>query len=127
MDKYKKQNFSRRKFLGSGLLGAAGITVLPQLGKADGPESKPLEKAATLRLGFIGLGRQAMGILNGFLPMEGIEVVACSDVYGIKRERFVNTINEHYNTSGQNVKVEAYEDYKALLARPDIDAVVIAT
>src|SRR5690606_3610334 len=84
-------------------------------------------EAAILRLGFIGLGRQAMGILRGFLPMEGIEVVACSDVYGIKRERFVNTINEHYNTSGQNVKVEAYEDYKALLARPDIDAVVIAT
>lgn len=103
------------------------MTVLPALGMAR-PERQPAHaEAAFLRLGFIGLGRQAMGILRGFLPMEGIEVVACSDVYGIKRERFVNTINEHYKTSGQNVKVEAYEDYKALLARPDIDAVVIAT
>ncbi|HLU89834.1 MAG TPA: Gfo/Idh/MocA family oxidoreductase [Cyclobacteriaceae bacterium] len=127
MNTNDKSGLSRRKFLGSGLLGAAGMTVLPALGMAR-PERQPANaEAAILRLGFIGLGRQAMGILRGFLPMEGIEVVACSDVYGIKRERFVNTINEHYNTSGQNVKVEAYEDYKALLARPDIDAVVIAT
>lgn len=127
MNKNDKSGLSRRKFLGSGVLGAAGMTVLPALGMAR-PERQPAHaEAAILRLGFIGLGRQAMGILRGFLPMEGIEVVACSDVYGIKRERFVNTINEHYKTRGQNVKVEAYEDYKALLARPDIDAVVIAT
>src|SRR5690606_7604066 len=103
MNENDKLNFSRRKFLGSGLLGAAGLTVLPQMGTASPQHEPTAAEAATLRMGFIGLGRQAMGILRGFLPMQGIEVVACSDVYGIKRERFVNTINEHYKKNSQNV------------------------
>jgi len=127
MDNNEKRNFSRRKFLDLGLLGAAGMTVLPQIGMARPANNDIMAQAGTLRLGFIGLGRQAMGILGGFLPMQGIEVVACSDVYGVKRERFLNTIQEHYKKNRQNVKAEGYENYKDLLAREDIDAVVIAT
>lgn len=127
MIKKEKLDFSRRKFLGSGLLGAAGLTVLPHLGMASSPAYPMASKTDTLRVGFIGLGRQAMGILGGFLPLPGIEVIACSDVYGIKRKRFLQRTNEYYSKNSQNIKVDEYEDYRDLLAREDIDAVVIAT
>ena len=128
MNDKEKAQFSRRKFLGASLLGAAGLTVLPQIGKGEG-RAKAASNAdsSTLRLGFIGLGRQAMGILNGFLPLPGIEVVACSDVYGVKRERFLQRTRDYYTKNNQNVEIEAYENYKDLLKRDDVDAVVIVS
>lgn len=127
MNEKEKMNFSRRKFLGKSFLGAAGLVVLPQLGIAKAVEKQTGANASVLRVGFIGLGRQAMGILGGFLPLQGVEVVACCDVYGMKRERFLKRINDHYSKNSQSVKVDAYERYRDLLAREDIDAVVIAT
>ena len=126
MDEKDKMNFSRRKFLGSSMLGAAGLTVLPQLSFGKAGKGKSGVDGA-LRVGFIGLGRQAMGILGGFLPLPNIEVVACCDVYGIKRERFLKRTNDYYSNHNQQVKVDAYEDYQDLLAREDVDVVVIAT
>lgn len=127
MNEKERTNVSRRKFLGSGLLGAAGLSVLPGLSTAASVSSGKAVQASTLRVGFIGVGRQAMGILNGFLSLPDIEVVACADVYGIKRERFVKRTQDHYLKTNQNVKVEAYENYRDLLDREDIDAVVIAS
>ena len=56
-----------------------------------------------------------------------VVVVGC-DVYDIKRDRFVRRVKDYYTGKGEKkVKVDVYEDYQDLLARPDIDAVVIAT
>src|SRR5690554_6271363 len=127
MNEMERKNVFRRKFLGSGLLGAAGLSVLPGLSTAATIASSTAIQTSTLRVGFIGVGRQAMGILNGFLSLPGIEVVACSDVYGIKRERFIKRATDHYAKSNQNIEVEGYENYRDLLDRKDIDAVVIAS
>src|SRR5690606_3246481 len=128
MNEKEKNNFSRRKFLGAGLLGAAGLSVLPQLGKAESAKkADPSADSSTLRVGFIGVGRQAMGLLNGFLSLPGIEVVACADVYGVKRERFIQRTRDYYSKNSQSIAVEGYENYKDLLKREDIDAVVIAS
>ncbi|WP_162415801.1 Gfo/Idh/MocA family protein [Cyclobacterium roseum] len=126
MNKKKKNLLSRRKFMGTGLLGAAGIGVLPQSGFGKAPK---LRKAAasTLRLGFIGLGRQANGLLNSFISMPDIEVIAGCDVYGAKRQRFLNRTAAYYQEHQQQVDVKVYENYHDLLARKDVDAVVIAT
>ncbi|HSI78410.1 MAG TPA: Gfo/Idh/MocA family oxidoreductase [Lunatimonas sp.] len=122
MSKKNKTQLSRRKFLGTGLLGAAGIGVIPQIGTA-----RPNPRLATLRLGFIGLGRQNNGLMNSFITLPDIEVVAGCDVYDVKRERFKRKADEHYKSQGKSVKVDVYENYHDLLARKDIDAVVIAT
>ncbi|HLT07704.1 MAG TPA: Gfo/Idh/MocA family oxidoreductase [Cyclobacteriaceae bacterium] len=121
-------HFSRRKFLGTGLLGAAGLSVLPQVGRAeDAANSAVKGDSSIIRLGFIGVGRQAIGLLNGFMSLPGIEVVAGSDVYGIKRERFLRRTRDYYAKNNKDVKVEVYENYRDLLQREDIDAVVIAS
>jgi len=105
-------------------VGAVGVAVFPQFITSCKQKSGD---EGVIRLGFIGLGQQAMYLLNGYLGIPGVRVVAGSDVYGIKRERFLRRVNNYYAQTEQEAEVELYENYKDLLAREDIDAVVIAT
>jgi predicted dehydrogenase len=119
--KDQKKVWSRRRFLGSAALGMAGMVVVPRL--TTSCKSAP---DTDLKLGFIGMGRQSMNLLNGFLRITGVKVLAGCDVYGIKRKRFEKRVNEFYAKAGKKVKIETYEKFEDLLARKDIDAVVIA-
>ncbi len=114
----KPKTFSRRAFLSTSLAGIAGLSVL---------SLKSCGKSGDLRLGFIGLGRQANYLQTSFLGIEGVEVVAGADVYQVKRERFQQKAMKYYKELERKVRVEVYEDYRELLARRDIDAVVIAS
>ncbi len=112
-------------------IGAAGIMMpagIIKAADASAPAS-PKTKSANgkITMGFIGLGQQAMYLLNGFMSMDDVRVVAGCDVYDIKRDRFVDRVTKYYKEKGEKkVKVDVYEDYQDVLARPDIDAVVIA-
>lgn len=119
--KDQKKTWSRRQFINSGIAGVAGMMVLPKItssGKSPASED--------LRLGFIGMGQQSMFLLNGFLQITGVQVIAGCDVYGVKRKRFEKRVKAFYTKEGREVKVETYEKYQDLLNRNDIDAVVIA-
>lgn len=121
-------SFSRRKFLGASLLTSAGLSILPGLSFASAPT--PLFQTAheRVRLGFIGVGRQAMGLLNNFMRIPGVEVTAAADVYAIKRERFALRVQKNMREAGKTyVAPKLYEDYRELLENPDVDAVVIAS
>lgn len=127
--KNNKNSFSRRKFLGTSMLSAVGLSFLPTLGYAHITSSPPIidRDHHKVRLGFIGVGQQAMGILNGMMRIPGVEVLACADVYEVKRKRFEQRVNQYNNENNRSGKVDSYLDYKDLLARKDIDAVVIAS
>jgi predicted dehydrogenase len=118
----EKNQLSRRRFITLTAGGAAGLAVLPHLTSC---KSAP---AATdeIRLGFIGLGRQAMFLLSGFMQVQGVVAVAGCDVYGIKRKRFEKRVNEFYAKAGKKVEIQTYEKFEDLIARTDINAVVIA-
>ncbi len=116
-----KKGWSRRRFINSTLLGMAGITVLPSINAC-----KSKAGSGDIRLGFIGLGRQAMFLLSGFIQIPGVQVLAGCDVYGIKRKRFEKRVTEFYSKAGREAQVKTYEKYQELLGRKDIDAVVIA-
>lgn len=122
MKKKHPQIYSRRRFIGTTAAGMAGITMIPSLSSCV----KPAAAGSDITLGFIGLGRQAMFLLNAFMNIEGVKVVAGCDVYGRKRTRFETRVNEFYTKAEKSVEVETYEEYSELLARPDIDAVVVA-
>ncbi len=116
-----QNEFSRRGFLKASLIGAAGLTLLPGLHScATAPSDK-------IRLGFIGLGQQAMSLLRGFIGLPDVQVVAGCDVYEIKRLRFEKRVNEYYAKAEMPFKAETCENYQDILSRKDIDAVVIAT
>ncbi|MBS3770287.1 MAG: Gfo/Idh/MocA family oxidoreductase [Bacteroidales bacterium] len=116
-----ENNISRRSFLQKSLVGTAGLLSLPLL---SGFKSSPND---TIRLGFIGLGRQAMFLMNEFRAIDGVKIVAGADVYGIKRKRFEHRMRKYYYEQGMNSDITTYENYKDLLERKDIDAVVNAT
>lgn len=119
---------SRRSFIKTATVGAVGVTVFPQfLTSCKDKKGATVADDGKIRLGFIGLGQQAMYLLNGYIGMDDVRVVAGSDVYGVKRERFLKRVNEHYASKNVENTVEVYENYRDLIARNDIDAVVIAT
>lgn len=115
------KHFSRRGFIKSSLVGAAGLTFLPLL------QGFKLSPNNTIRIGFIGLGQQGMNLFNGFSSIPGVQIVAGADVYGIKRERFEKRVKDFYSGQNQIVDVKTYSDYRSILDRKDIDAVIIAT
>jgi predicted dehydrogenase len=112
---------SRRRFIQYTLIGSAGVAALPLL--------KSCKTAANdvIRLGIIGLGQQAMNLMDGFNKIPGVEVVAGADVYGIKRERFEMRLKDFYQKANKKVDVKTYTDYRKILDRSDIDAVIIST
>lgn len=120
-----KSNFSRRKFIGTSLLTGAGLGLAPQFSFAS---SAKKASDSSINLGFIGVGRQAMGLLNRFMALPEIEVLAAADVYEVKRERFIQRVKKNYADRGTVApEIKVYEDYQDLLDNPNIDAVVIAT
>ncbi len=115
------QNISRRRFLHNTLIGSAGLAVLPMLqGFGRGPNDM-------IRIGIIGLGQQAMNLMNGFNKIPNVQIVAGADVYGIKRERFEMRLKDFYQRTNKKVDVTTYTDYRKILDRSDIDAVIIST
>jgi hypothetical protein len=64
--KIKNSNMvSRRSFLHTSALGAAGLMVLPGF--------KSFKPNENINLGFIGVGRQAMFLMNGFINLDGVK------------------------------------------------------
>lgn len=74
MSDKNKSTISRRRFLNSSILGAAGLTLLPLSFIQAAPSD-------TIRLGVIGLGQRAVSLTDNFLKIPGVRVVAGSDVY----------------------------------------------
>ncbi|MCQ2480312.1 MAG: Gfo/Idh/MocA family oxidoreductase, partial [Clostridia bacterium] len=72
--------------------------------------------------GFIGLGGRGQGMLNELLSVEGVNVVAVCDLYEDRAMRGQEIVKEK---AGNDATV--YLDYKELLKRDDIKAVVICT
>jgi len=119
--KDQKKVWSRRQFINSTVAGMAGAMVIPRTSSFGNSPA-----VAEVKLGFIGMGQQSMFLLNGFLQIPGVEVVAGCDVYGIKRKRFEKRVTDFYSKAGKQAKVDTYEKYQDLLKRTDINAVVIA-
>lgn len=124
---------ARRDFLKLSAAGVAGAMIPSGIAKAATPFAAAVPAAAksannNVNIAFIGLGQQAMSLLNGFIKIDGVRVVAGCDVYDVKRDRFVDRVTKFYKEKGEKkVKVDVYEDYQDVLARKDVDAVVIAT
>ena len=119
---------SRRRFLAAAsaaAAGAAGPLILSgRLFGATAPSDR-------VTLGFIGTGRQAMGMnIPEFLAVPGVQVLAVCDVDGWRLGEAKKLVDAHYakqTASGVYIGCAAYRDFRELLARPDIDAVMIST
>ncbi len=111
---------TRRHFLAA----SAGLISAGPLALARSPHIRPSAANARIGLGFIGMGIQNRGHLHWALRHSGASVVAVCDVDTTRRDHAKTTADNHYSSSAG---VVACNDYRDLLARPDIDAVVIST
>ena len=88
-----------------------------------------------VRLGFIGVGNRGCQLLKGFLPHADAKVVALCDVYEPYLNGAYDRLDPRFAGLGKRIaqmpKIEGdvarVKDFRAILDRKDIDAVVIAT
>lgn len=113
---------SRRQFLAAAAACGPMILCSPSRGLAA-----PSER---IRLGFIGVGIMSRGHLKRFVGTSDVQVVAVCDVVKERREHAQQIVEEGYAKQkdlGTYKGCAAYVDFRDLLARDDIDAVVIGT
>ncbi len=112
------RTWSRRAILKSIAASAPMIVPARVLG-LDGA-TPPSEKIV---LGCIGIGPRMHHLLPNFLWFEDVQCVAVADAMEDRLREGKARVDQHYGTSD----CRAYSDFRELLARPEIDAVVIAT
>ena len=125
-----KNNIDRRQFLKKTVGITAGAAAFPYfvpssaLGKAGS-----VAPSNRITIGFIGMGMQSQHLIRSFLHAPGTSVLAACDVDKLKLKRAQKVVEEHYSRrTGSTYKCcKGYGDFRELLARDDIDAVVIAT
>ena len=113
----KSLPFSRRRFLETTAVAAAPF-ILP-----SGILSAKVKPNDKITVGFIGMGIQNRGLQNRFMADSNVVAVAVSDCDTTRRKAAQKRANDRY----QNKDCKAYNDYREIVARDDIDAVCIAT
>ncbi len=119
----KQSNYSRRRFLKTAIQ-ASTLLAIPQVipGSALGLSSTvaPSERIA---LGGIGIGGRGTYDLGCFLGESDVQFIAVCDVKEARRKAIKNMVDLKYD----NQDCGTHRDFRELLARDDIDAVLIAT
>jgi predicted dehydrogenase len=113
-----EQKLNRRDFVKSAVAAGAAIGTL---GRAPAVSGSVLESNGNINVALIGAGGRGSDLLQwvmktGEQPNTPAKVVAVSDVY-VKR----------LNKAKATANCEGYLDYREILERKDVDAVIIAT
>jgi len=80
----------------------------------------------TVRLGFIGVGRRGMALLDNFLAVDGVRVAAICDL-SAAQTRAARAMAEKAGSSSPQLYSGGASDFENLCRRDDIDLVVVAT
>ena len=117
------QDLTRRElFRRSAVAGAAVAVPWLVRGRALGLDAAA-SASERITLGVIGIGPRMTYDLRGVLPKDDVQCVAIADVQASRREAGKKMVDQHYG----NQDCALYRDFRELLARPDIDAVMIGT
>ncbi|MDR2674959.1 MAG: Gfo/Idh/MocA family oxidoreductase [Opitutaceae bacterium] len=115
---------SRRGFLKTAGLASAASLLLPRglfgQTRATPPNSR-------INIGIIGLGKQVGGHLSTFANDERCRVTAICDVDDERLDYQKTRLMRMAAERGEKAAVACHKDFRALLADPSIDAVVIVT
>ena len=114
---------TRRQFIREVVASAAAFAVpwiIP--GKALGQEWVP-SPGERVTLGVIGLGPRCRYVLPQMLKHQDVQCLAVADVQASRRNAAKEFVDQHHG----NGDCVVYRDFRELLARTDIDAVLIAT
>ncbi|MFY9609042.1 MAG: Gfo/Idh/MocA family oxidoreductase [Blastocatellia bacterium] len=109
---------NRRNFVKTAVTAGAGLGAL---GRSASVNARVIGANDRINLAVIGVGGRGRGLLEwamktGEQPATLAKLVAVSDVYG-----------KRLNQAKERAACDGYLDYREILARQDIDAVIIAT
>lgn len=112
-------SLNRRAFLKT----ASAAVVLPAIlpGSVLGRGGK-VPPSGKITMGVVGWGSQGPGNARSFLGEDDCHIVAACDIDKNHLQHAVDTINGQYG----NQDCTGYHDYREMMARPDLDAVMIA-
>src|SRR5205814_6532282 len=110
---------SRPRFIAATAAAVAAPTIIPAsaLGKDNQPA--PSERIV---VGIVGWGMMGPTNTKGLMAEKDCQVVAACDLDKRPLQQAVGEINKHYG----NTDCKSYHDYRELMARDDIDAVMLA-
>jgi predicted dehydrogenase len=117
----KKDSLTRREFMrlgaGAAAAGAAAkINILEP--KTLWASPNPLPASETVRFGIIGTGIRGCELLSASLRVPGLVCVAAADLYDSRHQAAKEALG--------GLNIETTRDYRKILDRKDIDAVIIA-
>jgi predicted dehydrogenase len=111
---------SRRRFLAAAGTAMVAPTIITSCTTMDGkPRPAP---SGRVTMGVVGWGMQGPGNTNSFLGLTDCQVVAACDLDKNHLHQALDKINGHYG----NKDCKPYHDFREMMARPDIDAVMLA-
>jgi predicted dehydrogenase len=125
MQKLKRtKQWTRRRFIKNAAAATGGILAAPTIitSAALGTEERAPASERVV-MGAIGLGPRGQYVMQAFMAQPDVQMVAVCDVDGQRRQAGQGQVNKEYG----NKDCDAYIDFQEILARQDIDAVLIAT
>jgi predicted dehydrogenase len=117
--KAKHSRISRRHFIAASAAAVAAPTFIPASALGQAGRRAPSERIV---VGIVGWGMMGPGNTKGLMTEADCQVVAACDLDTRPLQQAVNAINKHYGNSD----CKAYHDYREMMARDDIDAVMLA-
>ena len=119
----ERKRVQRRHFLKTALQAGATLAVpylVPGAVLGKGGAVPPSEQIV---MGSIGIGGRGSYVIGCFMDQPDVRFAACCDVRADRRNGVKRRIEERYGLAD----CPAYRDFREMLARPDIDAVLITT
>ena len=112
---------SRRNFLRSTCIAAAGLPFIGTLCAVDAENGK-------INIAVIGLGKQGLGHISSLLYTEDFRITHICDVAKDRLDFCENYINKVYSERlGSTYKVKTERDWRNVVADKSVDAVLVAT
>ncbi|HBN74775.1 MAG TPA: gfo/Idh/MocA family oxidoreductase [Planctomycetaceae bacterium] len=114
---------SRRQFLGTVTAGSAAVLapmIVPSSALGRDGAVAPSERIV---VGGIGIGRRGGYDLGCFLQQKDVQFVAVADIKAQRQSEVKKIVDTHHG----NENCKTYRDFRNVLDRDDIDAVLIAT
>jgi predicted dehydrogenase len=112
------RSFNRRRFLKT----AGSAAMLPVVLRGNAAQSSTTSANSRINVGVIGMGMMGPSNTDSMLALSDCQVVAACDIDANHLQAAVKKVNDAYG----NEDCKGYHDYRELLAREDIDAVMIA-
>lgn len=120
----RNRKITRRSLLKRTATITTGVITLPYIVPSSAlGGAGSIAPSERIVMGCIGTGGQGTSNTKAFLNNPAAQMVAVCDVAEARRQKVKDLIDKHYGDTG----CSAYVDFRDLLARQDIDAVVIVT